>query len=415
MKKNMKGGSIASDSVTGLVKQDGWGFMDNNADNVFDSVGCAQQSGGKKPKGPKGLRSTKGGTAANLSTVPNATNATIAALAGGPSDGSPPSAPSSTTLGASATPYSGGGSKKGSKSKPKSKKSTAMKGGSIASDSVVAKVDPNAFSVMDANFDNTVPCPSQAGGRKKSKKSTKQKAGCANCKQQNCKCAQKAGSSDIWNNVMTELSQHFTATGGMGLPEPFIDRNQVIHSEPAPTNFLTYTPKAIVQEAIVQEAIAPESGAVGGGKRSKNTKSKKTTKSPKLKGGFSDEFGKNIHEYMNNDEVNVFNKKKGGACSRVQKAGDKCTPVPIPIGLDYSRIQSADASGVPFTRSMSPEVMEAITNASVSGSSVQGMNKVVEFGNMTNSGLAGSFSYGGLTGGKKKSTSKKTKSKPKKK
>jgi hypothetical protein len=408
MKKYMKGGSIASDSVTGLVKPDGWGFMDNNADNVFDSVGCAQQSGGKNPKG----KSKKGGFANNISNLDHTSNSTSAARAGASANGASMTAPSTGLLGPSL--IFGGGSKKGIKSK--SKKPAALKGGSIASDSVVAKVDPNAFSVMDANFDNTVPCPSQAGGKTKSKKSQKtqkQKAGCANCKQQNCKCAQKAGSSDIWNNVMNELSQHFTATGGMGLPEPFIDRNQVIHSEPAPTNFLTYTPKAIVQEAIVQEAIAPESGAVGGGKSSKKTK--KTKKPKQLKGGFSDEFGKNIHEYMNNDEVNVFNKRKGGACARVQKAGDKCVPVPIPIGLDYSRIQSANASGAPFTRSMSPEVMEAITNASVSGSSVQGMNKVVEFGNMTNSGLAGSFSYGGLTGGKKKSTSKKTKTKSKEK
>jgi hypothetical protein len=386
----MKGGSIASDSVTTLVSTDTWDSMNNNATNNFENGGMC---GGKKPKAKKATSKSKkvkakakvggnnsGTTAINTINPDNHNSGT------------------QSSSGTGTNTVSVGGKKK-------------LKGGSLASNAVIEQANSGIFEKMALNFSNKV-----GGGCKK----------CGMAKSCNC----KNGGNGIWDNVMGEISQHFK--GGNQLmhisPPPlktsqeavypelvggkktkskskakkggFIDHNQTIHSEPAPTNFLNYTPK----NPIVNQEVITESELIGG-KKSKKV-SKKVSNKVSKKGG---SLGKSLNEYADtNTGFNLFNKKSGGSAS--------CAFDKQPVGLDYSKIESADVAGAAYNRNFSPQVMEAITDSSVTGSSISGMNKVMEFGNISDTGFKSSFSFGGLSGGKaKKSSSKKSKPDIKKK
>ena len=104
-----------------------------------------------------------------------------------------------------------------------------------------------------------------------------------------------------------------------------------------------------------------------------------------------------------NNNVNIFNKKRGGS---------SCESTQSPIGLDYSGIKYYNPEGSFNNRAMTPEVLNAITDSSITGSSVQSMAKTVNYGNFTNTGVTTPFSYGAfgtVYGGKGKKTTKKPK------
>lgn len=233
-----------------------------------------------------------------------------------------------------------------------------MKGGSIASDSVTSLVKPPTYDNLNAHFDNLTPAGLCGGsGKKKADKkkvpAPPKKRTCSNCKKNkpDCNCGgdkiyfKWGGMSDILNRVWNDLSNNFT--------EQFANNNAEIKSLPAPATY------------------------VGGRKKNPVTQSKS-------KKGGSVEF-KNINELNNSGKVNIYNKKTGGN------------------GLDYhSGIVSRPYQGTPVNRYLSPEVLEVISNASVTNAAISDMNKSVEFGSYVNIGANSPFNYGGLRGGNKR-------------
>lgn len=242
-----------------------------------------------------------------------------------------------------------------------------MRGGSIASDSVTTLVKPPTYDSMNQHFDNLTEAGMCGGASKKKKPVTPKKKSCSNCKKpvSGCNCGNKVyfkwgGMSSILNKVWSDLSNNFT--------EQFVNSNATIKSLPAPATYMGGKPK--------KPAPAPQ-------------------KPTKKKTGGSIEF-KNINELKDDSKVNIYNKKYGGN------------------GLDYhTGITTRSYQGTPVNRNLSPEVLEVISNSSVTNAALSDMNKAVEYGSYVNVGSSSAFNYGGLKGGNKKGEKKGSKSKPK--
>jgi hypothetical protein len=278
-----------------------------------------------------------------------------------------------------------GGAKKKTR---KPKKKTTKKGGSIASDSVISHVSPSAFTKMDANFDNTAKSsPLAVGGAKKKKKKTTKKGG---------SIASDSVISHVDPSAFTKMDANFdnTVLSGGKKPKPKAKKPKVSKKGGAEDSVWTQVMNDFAQHFTQEHFLA------NGGKKKYKPKAKKPIIA---KGG---NFGKNLSEYMasdGNSSINIFNKKKGGACANITTQS--------PIGLDYSSIPHSSSSGHP-NPVMTNEVLNAITDASITGSSVQSMAKTVNYGNFTNAGITTPFNYGTygtISGGGKKKITKVTK------